>query len=51
MITVNCIDFLGLRGGCVESYDMIGRSDDQFTVHYMDINRYSKLILLINTLN
>ena len=30
--------FIGLRGGTVESYDMIARSDEDFDVFYMDIN-------------
>ena len=29
----------GLRGGWVEVMDMVGKSDEQFDIHYWDINR------------
>ena len=36
---------LGLRGGTVESYDMVAESNDEYDVRYMDINRSDICIL------
>ena len=30
----------GLRGGCVEVFDLVGKADDEFDIHYWDINRF-----------